>query len=139
MTDTTPAMAELDRKRAERAAEEKKRHEYLDSVIPHPVGWSVLIVLPKVEEAFDSGLIKADETQRHERILSFIGLVLELGDHAYKDERYGGKPWCKPGDYVMFRPNSGTRFKIDGTEYRLLNDDSVEAVVPDPKVISSAR
>ncbi len=29
--------------------------------------------------------------------------------------------------------NSGTRFKIGSVEYRILNDDSIEAVVPDPR------
>ena len=139
MTSDTPAMIELERKREERAAAEQERLEELEQMIPKPVGWSVLVVIPKPEDTFDSGLAKADETKRYEQILATMGLVIDLGDYAYKDERYGGVPWCKPGDFVMFRPNSGTRFKINETEYRLLNDDSIEAIVPNPKVISSAR
>ena len=36
--------------------------------------------------------------------------------------------------YVVnaFRPYSGTRMKIYGKEFRLINDDTVEAVVEDP-------
>jgi len=69
--------------------------------------------------------------------MSIIGLVVDMGDQAYSDtERFPTGPWCKQGDYVMFRANSGTRFKVDGLEYRLMNDDSIEAVVADPRGVS---
>ena len=68
--------------------------------------------------------------------MSIIGLVLDVGDQCYADtERFPTGPWCKQGDYVMFRANSGTRFTVDGREYRLMNDDSIEAVVDDPRGI----
>ena len=71
--------------------------------------------------------------------MSIIGLVLELGEQAYSDpERFPTGAWCKEGDYVMFRANTGTRFTINGQEYRLMNDDSVEAVVADPSGIQRA-
>jgi hypothetical protein len=34
------------------------------------------------------------------------------------------------------RPHAGTRVKIHGREFRIINDDSVEAVVEDPRGIS---
>ena len=69
--------------------------------------------------------------------MSIIGLVVDMGEQAYADkERFPTGAWCKQGDYVMFRANSGTRFRIGNTEYRLMNDDSIEAVVPDPTGIS---
>ena len=62
-----------------------------------------------------------------------------MGDQAYSDaERFPTGAWCKEGDYVMFRMNSGTRFTIGGIEYRLMNDDSIEAVVTDPTGIQRA-
>tara|TARA_R110002153_G_scaffold106235_1_gene245388 strand:+ start:2417 stop:2797 length:381 start_codon:yes stop_codon:yes gene_type:complete len=108
-----------------------------EAQLPKPVGYRVLVALPNVEETFDgSDLIKANATKHHEYIMSIIGLVLEVGDQAYADtERFPTGPWCKQGDYVMFRANSGTRFIIDGKEYRLMNDDSIEAVVTDPRGI----
>jgi len=111
--------------------------EELDKLIPKPVGYHILIVIPQAEETFgDSGLLKASTTIQHDSILSMIGLVLELGDQAYADkDRFPSGPWCKAGDYVMFRPNSGTRFKVAGKECRILNDDSIEAVVPHPQAI----
>jgi co-chaperonin GroES (HSP10) len=111
----------------------------IDAQLPKPVGYRILIVLPKVDETYDSGLVKADQTKNAEQILSMMGAVIDMGEQAYADkERFPNGPWCKVGDFVMFRPNSGTRFKVNGNEYRLLNDDSIEAVVPDPRGVTRA-
>ena len=111
----------------------------MEQQIPKPVGYRVLIALPTIEEKYESGLVKADRTLHEERILSTMGVVLDMGAEAYSDkERFPTGPWCKVGDFVMFRPNSGTRFKVNGQELRLLNDDSIEAVVPDPKGVTRA-
>jgi len=113
--------------------------EEMEQQIPKPVGYRVLIALPTVEEKYESGIVKADRTLNEERILSTMGIVLDMGAEAYSDkERFPNGPWCKIGDFVMFRPNSGTRFKVNGQELRLLNDDSIEAVVPDPKGVTRA-
>ena len=98
-----------------------------------------MIALPTVEDTYESGLVKADATKHQEQILTVVGLVLDMGEQAYKDpDRYPTGPWCKVGDYVMFRANSGTRFRAHGVEYRLLNDDSIDAVVADPRGITRA-
>lgn len=111
----------------------------MEQQIPKPVGYRVLIALPTIEETYDSGIVKADRTLNEERILSTMGIVLDMGKEAYSDkDRFPNGPWCSVGDFVMFRPNSGTRFKVNGQELRLLNDDSIEAVVPDPKGITRA-
>ena len=114
--------------------------EEFDAQLPKPVGYRVLVALPSVEETFDgSDLIKATTTKHHEYIMSIIGLVIDVGDQCYADkERFPTGPWCKTGDYVMFRANTGTRFTVDGLEYRLMNDDSIEAVVADPRGIQKA-
>jgi co-chaperonin GroES (HSP10) len=121
------------------AVNEVVTDEEMEQQIPKPVGYRVLIALPTVEDKYDSGLIKSDRTLNEERILSTMGIVLDMGAEAYSDkERFPNGPWCKVGDFVMFRPNSGTRFKVNGQELRLLNDDSIEAVVPDPKGVTRA-
>lgn len=113
--------------------------EELEAQLPKPVGYRLLIALPQVEETYESGIIKADKTVYEEKILTVVGLVLDMGDQAYKDEtRFPGGPWCKVGDYVLFRANTGTRFKVGGVEYRIMNDDSIEAVVADPRGVSRA-
>lgn len=133
-------MTELELQRRAKIEREEQAQAELEASIPKPVGYRLLIALPTVEETFgDSGIVKANKTVREEYILSTIGLVLDVGEQAYSDpDRFPNGPWCKPGDYVMFRANTGTRFKIGNQEYRLMNDDSVEAVVPNPKAISRA-
>lgn len=114
--------------------------EELENKLPKPVGYHVLVAMPEVEETYgDSGIIKSAQTMHQDSLMSMIGLVLDMGDQAYSDkDRFPTGPWCKQGDYVMFRMNTGTRFKVGGVEYRLMNDDSVEAVVNDPRGITRA-
>ena len=113
--------------------------EELDRNLPKPVGYKLLIALPQVEDTYESGLVKAEKTMYFEQVLSMVGLVLDMGEQAYKDpERYPTGPWCQIGQYVLFRANSGTRFKVNGVEYRLMNDDGIEAVVEDPRGITRA-
>ena len=108
-----------------------------DKQLPKPVGYRLLIALPDIEEVYEgSTLLKTSDSMRKEYIMSIMGVVLEMGDGAYADkERFPEGPWCKEGDYVMFRMNTGTRFKVGGKEFRLMNDDSIEAVIPDPRGI----
>lgn len=108
-----------------------------EAQLPVPVGYRVLVALPDIEERYEgSEILKTEGEKNKEFILSILGIVLDMGEDAYKDpDRYPNGPWCKRGDYVMFRMNTGTRFKVNGKEYRLMNDDSVEAVIPDPRGI----
>ena len=121
-------------------AVKKLTDQELEVQLPTPVGYRVLIAMPKVEETFDNTKILKTNTEMHnEHIMSIIGLVLDMGGQAYSDkERFGDTPWCKVGDYVMFRANTGTRFKVGDLEYRLMNDDSIEAVVADPRGVTRA-
>ena len=105
--------------------------------LPDPATFHLLCILPEADEKYDSGLVKADKTIQFEELLSPVLFVLKLGPDAYKDTaRFPSGPSCKPGDFVIVRPNSGTRMKIHGREFRIINDDSVEAVVQDPRGIS---
>jgi len=111
----------------------------VEQQLPRPVGYMVMVALPKVEEAYESGIIKADQARREEYIMSTMGAVIDMGAEAYSDkDRFPNGPWCKVGDFVMFRPNTGTRFKVNGQEYRIFNDDSIQAVVPDPRGVMRA-
>jgi co-chaperonin GroES (HSP10) len=104
--------------------------------LPKPQGYRVLCAIPEAEEAYDSGIIKSDETRRHDELLTTVLFVVDLGPDCYSDiARFPNGPWCKKGDFILVRPNAGTRLVIHDREFRIINDDSVEAVVEDPRGI----
>jgi hypothetical protein len=116
--------------RSEATAEEKATQ------LPRPSGWKILCAIPEIEKEYDSGLAKADETLRIEEILTTVLFVVDLGPDCYVDKtRYPTGPWCKKGDFVLVRPNAGSRLVIHGREFRMINEDSVEGVVDDPRGI----
>jgi len=89
--------------------------------------------MPKTDTKTEGGIIKATSTVKDEEVSNICGYVLKLGTECYQDSnRFPNGPWCKKGDWVVFRAYSGTRMKMYGQEFRLINDDTVEAVVSDP-------
>jgi co-chaperonin GroES (HSP10) len=104
--------------------------------LPQPVGYHILCAIPEVEEEFENGLIKSSQTVYYEEMLTTVLFVVALGPDAYKDpQKFPSGPWCKVGDFVLVRPNAGSRLVIHGKEFRLINDDTIEAVVDDPRGI----
>ena len=130
-------MSELDLSRAvdlsqlmAKSSEEKAKQ------LPRPQGYRILCAIPEAEKEFDSGLLKADETMRNDEVLTTVLFVVDMGPDCYADkDRFPNGPWCKQGDFVLVRPNAGTRLVIHDREFRIINDDSVEAVVDDPRGI----
>ena len=107
--------------------------------VPDPVTYHLLCVVPKAEEEYESGLVKAGQTMHFEEVLSPVLFVVKMGPDAYADKaRFPNGPSCKIGDFVLVRPNSGTRLKIHGQEFRIINDDSVEATIQDPRGVKRA-
>jgi co-chaperonin GroES (HSP10) len=108
-------------------------------LLPEPKGYRILCAVPHVEEEYEGGIIKAEDTKKVEEQTTVVLFVVKLGDLAYKDEtRFPTGAWCKEGDFVLTRPYSGTRVVIHGREFRIINDDTVEAVVEDPRGIRRA-
>jgi len=106
------------------------------SQMPKPKGYKILIALPEPDEKTDGGIIKAKQTIHTEEVGSIVGFVIDMGPDAYKSvERFPSGAFCKKGDWIVMRAYSGTRFMVHGKEFRLINDDSVEAVVEDPRGI----
>jgi co-chaperonin GroES (HSP10) len=117
----------------DKAPEEKAQQ------LPTPSGYRILCAIPEVENEYDNGLLKADETINDEEKLATVLFVVEMGPDCYKDEkRFPNGAWCQKGDFVIVRPNAGTRLLIHGREFRMINDDVVEAVVQDPRGITRA-
>ena len=123
------------------APERESKEESLNyaSQLPEPKGYKLLIALPEIEEATDGGIIKSAQFQHEESIATIVGWVMSMGPDAYVNfARFPNGPYCKIGDWVVFRAFSGTRIKIHGKEFRLINDDTVEAVVEDPRGVERA-
>jgi co-chaperonin GroES (HSP10) len=111
-----------------KSAEEKAKQ------IPDPATYHLLCMLPEAKEEYEGGILKSSQAMQYEELLSPVLFVAKMGPDAFKDEkRFPSGPSCKVGDFIIVRPNTGTRMKIHGTEWRIINDDSVEAVIEDPR------
>jgi co-chaperonin GroES (HSP10) len=104
--------------------------------LPTPSGYRILCAIPEQEKEFESGIIKADETIMIEETLTTVLFVVAMGPDCYKDAtRFPSGPYCQVGDFILIRPNAGSRLVIHGKEFRMINDDSVEGTVDDPRGI----
>jgi co-chaperonin GroES (HSP10) len=113
-----------------------KSNEEQATQLPKPSGYRILCAIPEVEKAHESGVLKADITISHEELLTTVLFVVDLGEDCYADKaRFPSGAWCKKGDFILVRPHAGTRLVIHGREFRIINDDSVEGVVFDPRGI----
>lgn len=107
--------------------------------LPQPTGYKLLCTIPKITDSFESGLVKADITREHEELMTTVLFVVDMGPDAYQDKaKFPHGAYCKKGDFILVRPYTGTRVKIHEVEFRILNDDQVEAVVEDPRGIRRA-
>ena len=115
-----------------------KKSEEKAAQLPKPSGYKILCAIPEQEKEYEggSGIIKADETMRYDELLTTVLFVVDLGPDCYMDKaKFPTGPWCQKGDFVLTRPNAGSRLLIHGREFRIINDDSVEGVVEDPRGI----
>jgi co-chaperonin GroES (HSP10) len=113
-----------------------KSDEEKATQLPKPSGYRILCAIPEQEKEFESGIAKADETMRIEETLTTVLFVVSLGPDCYADKtRFPSGAWCKQGDFVLVKPYAGSRLVIHGREFRMINDDSVEGVVDDPRGI----
>ena len=136
-------VAQMQEKEPVAAAPEEGTEDTRDvraTQLPHPSGWKVLCAVPEIEDTFDNSVIvKATQFMKSEEHATTVLFVLRVGPDAYADkEKYPSGAWCKEGDFVLVRAYSGTRFKIHGREFRMINDDQVEGVVEDPRGYSRA-
>ena len=140
---TTPALVDLDGKpiltKPAEPPEPEVPVEDRAKQLPDPTGYRILCGVPDVEEQTAGGVFKADVTMQYEELTTPVLFVIKLGPDCYKDEkRFPSGPWCKEGDFIITRPMAGSRIKIHGREFRMINDDAVEGVVEDPRGITRA-
>jgi co-chaperonin GroES (HSP10) len=107
--------------------------------LPRPVGAKILIAIPKLARKTAKGVELPEELIQREEMACTIAKVVAMGADAYKTLDCA-EPYCKVGDWVVMRPYSGTRIRIEGwdSEFRLVNDNTIEGVVEDPEFIMRA-
>lgn len=111
----------------------------VEAALPRPTGYQILVVPVQPEEKTEGGIIRVEETIRNERTSAVVGNVIRMGPDCYKDEkRFPNGPYCQVGDWVIFHAYSGTRIMVAKQEFRLLDDDTIKAVVTDPRLITRA-
>ena len=103
--------------------------------LPQPTGWRLLVMPYQGKAKTSSGLYIPDEVRERESVATVVAYVMKLGPLAYKDaDKFGSEsePWCKEGQWVCIGRYSGSRFKIEGGEVRIINDDEVIATILEP-------
>jgi co-chaperonin GroES (HSP10) len=103
--------------------------------LPQPTGWRVLVMPYQGKAQTAGGLYVPDEVRERESVATTVAYVLKVGPLAYKDtDKFGpdAAPWCAEGQWVCIGRYSGSRFKIDGGEVRIINDDEVIATIFEP-------
>ena len=107
--------------------------------LPQPCGYNLLIALQQPEKQTDGGGFIPDDVSEREGTAAITGMILKMGPDAYQDKkRFPNGPYCKEGDWIIMQAYSGTRIVIHGQELRLINDDTVKAVIQDPRGVKRA-
>jgi len=134
-TDNLVSLKDAYVKKEERVLDPKNLGPVLDH-LPTPTGWRLLILPYRGKGKTEAGIYLPDEVIERESVATVCGYVLKVGSLAYADEvKFPSGPWCKEKDWIIFSRYAGARFKIDGGDVRILNDDEVIAVVQDPEDI----
>jgi len=107
----------------------------MPQAILRAAGWRVLVRMPEAKTQTDGGLFVPEKTADRESLAAMTGEVVGMGEECYRDEKKFSSPWCRVGDWVIFRSYAGTRFSFRGREYRLINDDAIEGVTALPEEI----
>jgi len=139
MTDTSASVVSLQKayiEPQEKILDPDKLDQSSLERLPKPTGWRLLILPYRGKGQTEGGVLLPDQTIDRESVATVCGYVLSVGPLAYKDEeKFPAGAWCAEKDWVIFGRYAGARFKIDGGEVRILNDDEVIAVIQDPEDI----
>jgi co-chaperonin GroES (HSP10) len=107
--------------------------------LPTPTGYRLLVLPYSGPKKTKGGIYLSDTTQDTIQMTTVCAYVLKVGDLAYKDkEKFPNGPWCQKGDWIIFGRYAGARFKIEGGEVRILNDDEIIGKINNPEDILHA-
>ena len=128
----------LQQQRAKKESEKAAQDMSLKERVPQPTGWRILVMPYTGNDKTDGGVYIPDQVREREARATVVAYVIKVGPLAYQDhDKFGGEPWCKEGDWVCIGRYAGSRFKIEGGEVRIINDDEVIATIVDPDDIKS--
>lgn len=124
--------------RESRVLDPSKADASLIERMPSPTGWRMLILPYRGKAKTQGGVYIPEKVIDDGQLTTVVGYVMKQGPLCYKDEaKFPDGPWCKQGDWVIFARYAGSRFRIEGGEVRILNDDEILAVISDPEDILS--
>ena len=130
----------LQQQRAKKESEKAAQDMSLKERVPQPTGWRILVMPYTGNDKTDGGVYIPDQVREREARATVVAYVIKVGPLAYQDQdKFGGEPWCKEGDWVCIGRYAGSRFKIEGGEVRIINDDEVIATIVDPDDIKSYK
>ena len=119
---------------ADRVLDPSKLPQSAIDRLPQPVGWRILILPYRGKDVTAGGVYKPQESVERYALATVVGYVLKMGPACYSDkEKFSGGPWCKEGQWVIIGRYAGARFKIEGGEVRIINDDEVIGTIADPE------
>ena len=106
--------------------------------MPQPTGWRMLILPYRGKETTEGGIYIPNKVLDDTQIQTVVGYVVKQGPLCYKDtDKFPEGPWCEEKQWVVFARYAGSRFRIEGGECRIINDDEILAVIDDPEDILS--
>lgn len=105
--------------------------------LPQPTGYRMLIIPYYPSAQTKGGVYVPDQVRDKEAFATVAAYVVKLGPDAYQDsQKFPTGPWCSEKDWVLIGRYAGNRFKVEGLEVRIINDDNIIATILDPKDIS---
>lgn len=97
--------------------------------MPKPVGYRVLIEIPRKEETSKGGILLPEDMRKKDEMGSDTGIVRKIGSLCYQDDRLGKTPWVKEGDEVYYIRYAGIAIKCKDKLYRFINDEDIYGLV----------
>jgi len=138
LEEISNAVSSMYKPREERVFDPESVDTSLLERMPTPTGWRMLILPYRGKGVTDGGIVLPGKILDDGQLQTVVGYVLKVGPLAYEDkDKFPEGPWCKQGDWVIFARYAGSRFRIDGGEVRILNDDEILATISDPEDIIS--
>ena len=105
--------------------------------LPKPTGYRLLVKPREISNTTKGGIILTDESRAAAKFSCVISKVMDMGPECYQNMDKSSTVWCKKDDWILTGKYVGLKFKYEGEDYSIINDDEVIALIPDPDKISA--